>query len=304
MNSKIIKRRSSNFTPKEVKTLLALIKKYRGYIECRKTDSRTNEMKNLAWEKITREFNGILSDGIYRSVNTLRQKYENTKKQSNRKFALLMQMYKNGVDGKSVEGLNITDIDKDVKKLISNTGSNSIKVEVTSNNEETENICKQDDASHIPSDEKLLNEDIIEISEDSSFLVMNAIGDPELMNHEEISASMNDNSIFIDKETYKATPSVQNDNSSSNAPISENVDTLLELKQSLSDIQKKCFLEEHYLKMKHMKEMHRLMIQHQELQNRLSIKQQEEIHNEKLRKIKEEHIMKMKILETQRIASL
>ncbi|CAI6375709.1 unnamed protein product [Macrosiphum euphorbiae] len=81
-----IKKRATNFSYKEEKTLLALVKKYASTIECKRTDINSNKLKAASYEKLAIEFNSVCGE-CYRSPKTLRSKYENIKKCGKKVFS-------------------------------------------------------------------------------------------------------------------------------------------------------------------------------------------------------------------------
>lgn len=54
---KKVKARAQNFAEKEERILLNCLKKYRHFVECKRTDSISNEQKQKYWKIITAEFN-------------------------------------------------------------------------------------------------------------------------------------------------------------------------------------------------------------------------------------------------------
>lgn len=84
-NNKGCIKRTTNFTKSEENYLLQLIKKYGHILENKRTDSASNQNKNEAWLKVTREFNS--SDTTYRSLQVLKNKYLNMKKKTLKGFS-------------------------------------------------------------------------------------------------------------------------------------------------------------------------------------------------------------------------
>lgn len=90
------KERSSNFAPCEISILIDLILKYKTIVENKKTDSVMWKEKEVAWTKITEEFNA-LSITCPRSTKCLKTKFECMKKEVRKKKALQQQeLYKTG----------------------------------------------------------------------------------------------------------------------------------------------------------------------------------------------------------------
>ncbi|CAH0559247.1 unnamed protein product [Brassicogethes aeneus] len=85
--------RAANFSLKEERILLALIKKYRHIIESKELNKDSNRTKCNAWQVITKEFNSF-TDNMYspRDVASLKNKYFNLKKRTK---AMLRQDLRN-----------------------------------------------------------------------------------------------------------------------------------------------------------------------------------------------------------------
>ncbi|CAH1106804.1 unnamed protein product [Psylliodes chrysocephalus] len=73
-------KRSHNFTAYEVALLIALVKERTSEIECRKSDTDTNKIKNEARAHVCQKFNSHLKQSICRDVDVLKNKYNNEKK--------------------------------------------------------------------------------------------------------------------------------------------------------------------------------------------------------------------------------
>lgn len=78
-------KRTANFTSEEEEILLNLVNKYKGILECRKTDNTTNHNKAIAWQNVADEYNEAVR--IQRDVKHLKNKYENVKKRLKQKYA-------------------------------------------------------------------------------------------------------------------------------------------------------------------------------------------------------------------------
>ncbi|KAJ8705908.1 hypothetical protein PYW07_010685 [Mythimna separata] len=83
---KVKRDRSANFSPSERDILVFLVQKYKTVLENKKSDARTWKMKEAAWKSIHKEFNAR-SGCIFRSVKTLRIKYEGMKRTVRKKSA-------------------------------------------------------------------------------------------------------------------------------------------------------------------------------------------------------------------------
>lgn len=110
-------KRSTNFTASEETILMQLVKKYAKEIECAETDTNTNKTKNEAWSLIATEFNAQSLEN-YRDLNVLRNKYNNLKKRSKKKFAEERKcLYSTG--GGKAPKFEDTNIDNDIREIIS-----------------------------------------------------------------------------------------------------------------------------------------------------------------------------------------
>lgn len=109
-------KRASNFNSKEEALLISLIQKYKGIIECRKTDAINNEKKNSTWSKIASEFNS--SSGVsYRDSKILKNKYENIKKRTKKKSAVEKSSIFHTGGGPS-ENITYTPVEEQVKDIL------------------------------------------------------------------------------------------------------------------------------------------------------------------------------------------
>ncbi|XP_014278737.1 myb/SANT-like DNA-binding domain-containing protein 3 [Halyomorpha halys] len=79
-------KRNPNFVPREEKILLAIVKKYSAIIENKKTDKITSNQKLKCWHKIEVEFNSH-TNVHFRNSSNLKNKYENIKKATKRRFS-------------------------------------------------------------------------------------------------------------------------------------------------------------------------------------------------------------------------
>ncbi|EFN71184.1 UPF0439 protein C9orf30-like protein, partial [Camponotus floridanus] len=78
-------KRAPNFTKTEEEILVQLVKKHDKVLECKRTDTNSNILKEETWKTISKEFNS--TTGTFRDSPTLRRKYENLKKKTKKKFA-------------------------------------------------------------------------------------------------------------------------------------------------------------------------------------------------------------------------
>ncbi|CAH1981276.1 unnamed protein product [Acanthoscelides obtectus] len=108
-------KRTSNFSREEESLLIRLVNKYKDVIECRKTDAVTNSSKAKTWNMIAKEFNsGAVT---YRDSKTLKNKYDNIKKRSKKKFSQeKCSLFATG--GGASKTVHFTDIDEQVKDIL------------------------------------------------------------------------------------------------------------------------------------------------------------------------------------------
>lgn len=108
--------RSTNFNSREENILIHLVKKYKGEVECKKSDTNTNKIKAEAWVKICNEFNSQLGEP-YRSDKTLKNKYENIKKRAKQRFAD-HKKYVTGTGGGPHKDILISDTDTSLHEIL------------------------------------------------------------------------------------------------------------------------------------------------------------------------------------------
>lgn len=63
-----------------------LVKKFEGVLECKRTDTNSNRLKEETWNKLSKEF--CSSTGVYRDATILRRKYENIKKRAKKSLLI------------------------------------------------------------------------------------------------------------------------------------------------------------------------------------------------------------------------
>lgn len=113
-----IKKRATNFSYKEEKTLLALVKKYAPTIECKKTDVNSNKLIAASYVKLAVDFNSICSE-CYWDPKTLRSKYENIKKCGKKKFSD-DRAYLRGTGGGPVIDTSSSKIQSELHEILGN----------------------------------------------------------------------------------------------------------------------------------------------------------------------------------------
>ncbi|KAF5289456.1 hypothetical protein FQR65_LT11829 [Abscondita terminalis] len=102
------------FSDNDVCTLVNLVYKYKNTVECKKTDVYTWKEKDAVWNKICKEFSSGATEP--RTVEQLRTKYDNLKKETRRYFAKQRQnLYRTG--GGPVED-NIRAVLRDIYEKI------------------------------------------------------------------------------------------------------------------------------------------------------------------------------------------
>lgn len=81
------KKRTVNFSEKEIEILRSLVVKHKDKIGCQKSDNNTNLIKkNYGWLEIEIEFNSICGKTFIEG-KILKNKYEKLKKRSKQKFS-------------------------------------------------------------------------------------------------------------------------------------------------------------------------------------------------------------------------
>ncbi|XP_072384633.1 myb/SANT-like DNA-binding domain-containing protein 3 [Diabrotica undecimpunctata] len=99
------KKRCNNFTANEIDVLVSLVEKFKEIVECKKTDTITNNGKEAEWRKIEMQFNSICGTG--RTAKMLRSKWDSLKKSIKKEYAdYKQQLYKTGGGPKRDLGLN------------------------------------------------------------------------------------------------------------------------------------------------------------------------------------------------------
>ncbi|CAG9763569.1 unnamed protein product [Ceutorhynchus assimilis] len=73
------KKRCNNFTSTETDILVGLVEDFEDILECKKTDTVTNSMKEAEWQKMESRFNAL--SGTARTAKMLRSKWKKIKKE-------------------------------------------------------------------------------------------------------------------------------------------------------------------------------------------------------------------------------
>lgn len=110
------KKRSANFTGNEERLLVSLIGDIRDIIECKKSGQTTWKQKSSAWNSLQEQFNAR-SNGEYRDLETIKQKYHNLKKSAKQKFSAQKRNL-NKTGGGSCKPIAISDIDQSIKDIL------------------------------------------------------------------------------------------------------------------------------------------------------------------------------------------
>lgn len=110
-------KRAPNFSKCEEQLLVSLVEKYKNIIESKKSNVLTWKDKEKAWSRIEIEFNSKNSGNAFRSVKNLKEKYNNLKKCTKRKFALeKMNVTKTG--GGAFTPTAVTDVELAIKEIL------------------------------------------------------------------------------------------------------------------------------------------------------------------------------------------
>lgn len=117
--------RSTNFTSKETAILIRLVKKYKSAVTSKKTDADNKAIKDKAWSNISDEFNAASGETL-RTANVLKNKFENLKKRSGRKFSN-KKIYDSATGGGPPKDFHITPTDEEIREIagVQMTGSES-----------------------------------------------------------------------------------------------------------------------------------------------------------------------------------
>lgn len=108
-------KRCANFSAIEVDMLLELVKDHKDILECKKTDKISSDGKINCWKKISEKFNA--TNQVFKSVESLKSKYENLKKAAKKNFAMdKLEIYKTG--GGSKARPNANDVDQKVMEIV------------------------------------------------------------------------------------------------------------------------------------------------------------------------------------------
>lgn len=114
------RKRSPNFTEKEIKILMKLVFAHIDIIESKKTDSETWRVKDIVWNNVAENFNNC-SGTTKRTVETVRQKYDSVKKLARKKDAKNKEE-----EGKSVpDFIDMEEYEKELLRVLESLGNNS-----------------------------------------------------------------------------------------------------------------------------------------------------------------------------------
>lgn len=80
-------KRQSNFVIEEEKLLISLVQHHKHIIESKKTGNTSWTDKKLAWESIEKQFNSQSQRNVYRNAENLKEKYNNLKKKTKKKYS-------------------------------------------------------------------------------------------------------------------------------------------------------------------------------------------------------------------------
>jgi len=110
-------KRAPNFSKCEEQLLISLVEKYKNIIECKKSNVMTWKDKEKAWLQIENEFNSTNNSNAFRSVKHLKEKYNNLKKDTKRKFAL-EKINASKTGGGPFLPVNVTDVNLAIKDIL------------------------------------------------------------------------------------------------------------------------------------------------------------------------------------------
>ena len=96
-------------------TQVQLVKKQDKILQCKRTDTNSNRLKEETWETISIEFNS--TTGTFRDPPTLRRKYENLKKKAKKKFADL-KCHVKGTGGGEPANIVFDSIDETIQSML------------------------------------------------------------------------------------------------------------------------------------------------------------------------------------------
>ncbi|XP_019884970.2 myb/SANT-like DNA-binding domain-containing protein 3 [Camponotus floridanus] len=108
-------KRAPNFTKTEEEILVQLVKKHDKVLECKRTDTNSNILKEETWKTISKEFNS--TTGTFRDSPTLRRKYKNLKKKAKKKFADL-KCHVKGTGGGEPANIVFDSIDETIQSML------------------------------------------------------------------------------------------------------------------------------------------------------------------------------------------
>lgn len=110
-------KRQSNFVIEEEKLLISLVQHHKHIIESKKTGNTSWTDKKLAWESIEKQFNSQSQRNVYRNAENLKEKYNNLKKKTKKKYSEnKINIMKTG--GGSYVSPELNEIDKAIYDII------------------------------------------------------------------------------------------------------------------------------------------------------------------------------------------
>lgn len=149
--------RCPNFTQEEEQLLIGLVNKYKGVIECKKSNTVSWKEKELTWKKIEKEFNSNCKNG-FRSMKNLKEKYNNLKKRTKQKWAEEKKLVLQTGGGSYKPPLD-TEMDNTIKDILGEqlTG-------LSNDYDSDKNVISQEPGQE---PEAIIIEEIIEVNEPS-----------------------------------------------------------------------------------------------------------------------------------------
>lgn len=246
-------KRAANFSKYEEQLLINLVEKYKNIIESKKSNAVTWKDKEKAWLKIECEFNNKNNDNTFRSAKHLKEKYNNLKKGTKKKFAIeKMNISKTG--GGSYTPILVTDVDLTIKEMLGaqvsglqNSYDSDSQVMMIDEPLETNCVNKPSSSVSISSD----NDYMFEIEMDKQGNKKNEkVGESSVTNDWTTYCSKNLKEPVSKKLVVNnAGKTKETDKHSSKKRFEEVNNNVIMEKLNFIQLQKEKFVEEHKLKM-------------------------------------------------------
>lgn len=248
--------RSANFDNEEEQLLLSLVKQYKNFIECKRSNSKTWKEKENTWKTIEKEFNSNTGK-CHRTLKNLKEKYLNLKKKSKYKWAEEKRML-NQTGGGSF-------------KLGTESSADVVMRDILSDQIYFGMSCSYDSDRNLAIDKSVEVEEVHFLEDDSlskvedSTNTVSVEGDSETKSTVLVSETSSPN-IVVEDHSETITEYVTNINAGAilKRPVAPKLtrcrrgrgatknEVLIEEKLSFLRLQKEKFLEEHNLKMQNL----------------------------------------------------